>query len=66
MYLYGAGGHSKVIVDILQRFGIRVKGGAVSMTICKKCRKMLPKIERVRGEQLCRTSEAQRLAWPGI
>lgn len=26
MYLYGAGGHSKVIVDILQSFGVRVKG----------------------------------------
>lgn len=26
MYLYGAGGHSKVILDILQSFGIRVKG----------------------------------------
>ena len=26
MYLYGAGGHSKVILDILQGFGIRLKG----------------------------------------
>src|SRR5438093_1169621 len=26
MYLYGAGGHSKVIVDILESYGVRVKG----------------------------------------
>ena len=26
MYLYGAGGHAKVILDILQSFGISVKG----------------------------------------
>mgnify|MGYP006955966275 FL=1 len=27
---------------------------------------MLPEIERVRSEQLCGTSEAQRFAWPSI
>ena len=26
MYLYGAGGHSKVVLDILQSFGIKLKG----------------------------------------
>lgn len=26
MYLYGAGGHAKVILDILQSFGVRLKG----------------------------------------
>ena len=36
------------------------------MTKCKKRSMMLPEIERVRGEQLCGTPEAQRLARPGI
>src|SRR5680860_664637 len=39
---------------------------AVSMTKCKKRSMMLSEIERVRSEQLCGTSEAQRFAWPGI
>ena len=39
---------------------------AVSMTKCKKRSMMLPEIERIRGEQLCGTFEAQRLAWPSI
>ncbi|MGL6339323.1 MAG: acetyltransferase, partial [Waterburya sp.] len=26
MYLYGAGGHSKVITDILNSLGVEVKG----------------------------------------
>jgi uncharacterized protein YyaL (SSP411 family) len=39
---------------------------AVSMTKCKKCSMMLPKIERIRGEQLCGTFEPKRLAWPGV
>jgi hypothetical protein len=35
---------------------------AISLTKCKKRSMMLPEIERVRGEQLCGTPEAQRLA----
>lgn len=36
------------------------------MTKCKKRSMMLAKIERVRGERLCGTPEAQRLTWSGV
>ena len=36
------------------------------MTKCKKRGMMLLEIESVWGEQLCGTSEAQRLSWPGV
>jgi hypothetical protein len=36
------------------------------MTKCKKRSMMLPEIERVHGEQLRGTPEAQRLAWSGV
>ena len=39
---------------------------AVSMTKCKKRSRMRPEIECVRGEQLCGTPEAPRLAWPSV
>ncbi len=36
------------------------------MTKCKQRSMMLLEIERIQGEQLCGTLEAQRLAWPGV
>ena len=38
----------------------------VSMTTCKKRNMLLPEIERVRGEPLRGTPEAQRLTWLGV
>ena len=45
---------------------ISVNELAVSMATWKKCSMMLSETERVWGEQLRETSEARRLAWPGV